>query len=108
MVQFRSTFLVVRFLPFNLNSETVKCFLAFSCEMALKISQVLLLFVPTHGNCAATESRTRRRVERPNIEERARPQNCVVHKPFACKENRTHDRSWPLFFSLNERVFVSS
>jgi hypothetical protein len=51
----------------------------------------------THGNCAATEGHPRLHAEHPDIEERARLQNCVVHKPFVAKENRVRTRNWPLF-----------
>ena len=65
-------------------AKAVKRFLDFLANWQLRISNSLVTFGhPPHGSCAATEAHTRLHAEHPDIEERARPQNFVVHKPFA-------------------------
>ena len=78
--------------------KVVNTFLSFSYEIATKDSNSFVTFGrQTHDNCAATEGHTRLHGEHRDMEERARTQNSVVHKLFACKRNRMRSRSWPLF-----------
>jgi hypothetical protein len=93
----------------------VFCFWSFSGDressqqvFATKDSNNFVTFGhPPHGSGAATESQTRLHGEHRDMEERVRPKNSVVHKPFACERNRMRTRGWPLFCRTNA-LFVFS
>ena len=85
-----------------------------SCEMASdRLVTILLLFLiePTQPRCDGGSHSPARR-EHPDIEERARPQNSVVHKPLGSKrESRVHPQLVAFYgtnASLSSRESVRS